>query len=112
MLTAKQVAPLLGLSSRKVYELARAGSLPSFRFDDAVRFDPADVETYRTSCRSTGTNPTNAGASSSTASFKVAGTDFRDFCRKAGLKPKLTSTTGEKGRASPRLRMVSAHKIP
>lgn len=112
MLTAKQVALMLGLSSRKVYELARSKAIPSFRFGDAVRFDPADVETYRTSCRSTGTNQTNAGVSSLTESFKVAGTDFRDFCRKAGLKPKLTNTTGEKDLGLRHLRMVSVHKTP
>jgi excisionase family DNA binding protein len=67
MLTAKQVGPLLGLSPRKVYELAATGTLPSFRFGDAVRFAPPDVETYRESCRSTKTSPPAAGDSTSTA---------------------------------------------
>lgn len=52
MLTAKQVGPLLGISARAVYELAASGLLPSYRptaSKDAVRFDPADVETYRQS---------------------------------------------------------------
>lgn len=39
MLSAKQVGPLLGLSARKVYELASTGALPSFRFGDAVGSD-------------------------------------------------------------------------
>ena len=47
MLTAKQVAAELGLSARKVYDLARSGALPSYRFGDSVRFEPQEVETYR-----------------------------------------------------------------
>jgi excisionase family DNA binding protein len=47
MLTAKQVGPLLGLSPRKVYELAKSGTLASYRFGRAIRYAEADVEAYR-----------------------------------------------------------------
>jgi excisionase family DNA binding protein len=43
MLTATQVATLLGLKPRTVYDFARRGLIPSHRFGDAVRFDPAGV---------------------------------------------------------------------
>ena len=46
MLTAKQVAEMLGLSPRKVYELASSAKLPSYRFDTALRFKLSDVEAF------------------------------------------------------------------
>lgn len=46
MLTARQVAGMLGLSSRKVYELAGSAKLPSYRFDRALRFKLSDVEAF------------------------------------------------------------------
>lgn len=72
MLTASEVARLLGLKPRTVYALG----LPCYRFGRAVRFDPADVEAYRASCRSAGTPATSAGATNSTATFKAAATDL------------------------------------
>lgn len=48
MLTAAEVARLLGLKPRTVYDLASSGKLPFYRpAPGAVRFDPADVEAYR-----------------------------------------------------------------
>ena len=41
----------------------------------AIRFDQADIDTYRTACRSAGTPATNGGATNSTATFKAAATD-------------------------------------
>ena len=52
MLTASQVAPMLGISQRAVYELAATGALPAHKptaGGRAVRFDPADVDVYKTS---------------------------------------------------------------
>lgn len=40
MLTAASVAKMLGIGRTTVYALARSGALPSYRFGDAVRFDP------------------------------------------------------------------------
>lgn len=51
LITAKAVAAMLGISARKVYDMAKSGALPSFKIDDAVRFDPQDVAAYRESCR-------------------------------------------------------------
>lgn len=52
MLPAVAVAHQLGISQRAVYAAAEAGHLPCYRFGRAVRFDPADVEAFRASCRS------------------------------------------------------------
>ena len=51
-ITAREAAARLGLSSRKLYELAASGKLACYRFGGAVRFDRADLEAYRASCRS------------------------------------------------------------
>ena len=108
MLTAAEVAHCLRLSVRAVYDLAASGAIPSFRFGRAVRFDPADVEAYRTSCRSAGIAGTSAGASSSTVCLKAADTDLAAFFRAAGVKPRLTPTTAAKRRALPPLQLVSS----
>jgi excisionase family DNA binding protein len=42
-LNAHQVAELLGLSKKKVYQMAATGRLPSFRIGKAVRFDAQDL---------------------------------------------------------------------
>jgi excisionase family DNA binding protein len=107
MLTAAQVAELLGISRRMVYDLASRGKLPVYKIEGARRFAPADVEAYRESCRSSGTQGTSAGASISNASLKVAVTGLAEFFRAAGVKPKLTPSTAAKARASMPLRVVS-----
>lgn len=111
MLTASEVATRLGLRPRTVYELAARGLLACYRVGaggGAVRFDPADVEAYRTSCRSAGTPATSAGATSSTVSLKAADTDLADYFRAARVKLKLTPTTGANRRGSTRLRLASS----
>src|SRR5574343_2101752 len=110
MLTAAAVARQLGISARTVYALAESGTLACYRFGSAVRFDPADVEAYRASCRSAGTPATSAGASSWTAAFKAAATDLAACFRAAGVRPRLTPTTAPKAPASTRLRL--AHRAP
>lgn len=42
-LDVHQVAELLKISERHVYELAAGGSLPAFRIGKMIRFDPQDV---------------------------------------------------------------------
>ena len=42
-LNAQQVAELLGLSKKQVYQMAATGKLPSFRIGKAVRFDAQDL---------------------------------------------------------------------
>mgnify|MGYP003402169664 CR=1 FL=1 len=72
MLTVRQAAAALGMSLTFVRSEAAAGRLRGYRFGRALRFDPADVEAYRASCRSAGTRETSAGGSSSTALLTVA----------------------------------------
>lgn len=50
-MTAQEVADLLGVSSRKVYELCQSGRLQGYRYGRAVRFDLADVEAFKASCK-------------------------------------------------------------
>lgn|GEM_PF-2558127 len=42
-LNTQQVAELLGVSEKKIYRLAAAGLLPSFRVGSAIRFDGQDI---------------------------------------------------------------------
>jgi len=42
-LTVQQVAELLGVSDKHIYELAADGALPAFRVGRAIRFDPQDL---------------------------------------------------------------------
>ena len=51
MLTAKQVAEMLGVSVRQIYDLAASGKLPAYRFGRSLRFAPSDVETFVIACR-------------------------------------------------------------
>jgi excisionase family DNA binding protein len=107
MITAAEAAKQLGISARMVYDLFHAGRLAGFKIGRAVRFDPADIETFRQSCRSPGTPATSAGGTTSTVTLKAADTDLSAYFRKAGLKPKLTRTTGGKAPGSMPLRLVS-----
>jgi excisionase family DNA binding protein len=66
MLTASEVASVLHISARKVYELAASGQLASHRFGSAVRFEPADIEAYKQSCRSPATTRAAAPVEPST----------------------------------------------
>ena len=42
-LTAKQLAELLGCTSRNIQKKAKAGKIPSYRLDGDVKFDPVRV---------------------------------------------------------------------
>lgn len=46
LLNAAETARKLRLSVPHVYTLAASGSLPSIKFEKAVRFDPKDVENF------------------------------------------------------------------
>ena len=110
MLTAKEAGALLRLSARAVYQLAKSGAIPCHRMGEkrgAVRFDPADVEAYRTSCRSVGARETSATASISTESLKVSDTGLASYFRAAGVRPKLTHGDAKKKPASMPLQLVS-----
>jgi len=110
LLTASDVGRQLGISRRAVYDLAYSGRLICYRVganDGAMRFAPADVESYLASCRSTGQKLTSAGALSSTATLRAADTDLLDCFRKAGVKPRLTRSTEPKPRACTALHLAS-----
>ena len=46
LLTAKDLARLLGVSRSTIYRLARAGVIPSYRFRTLIRFDRSSVEEW------------------------------------------------------------------
>lgn len=112
MLTAKQVAIELGISARTVYDLHASGALPGYKFGRAIRFAPADVATYRESCRSAGTVETRVGVSSSTALFKAAATGLASCFRAAGVKPRLTRSTAKKEQGSMPLQPAFSGETP
>ncbi|MEG0786682.1 MAG: helix-turn-helix domain-containing protein [Comamonas sp.] len=108
MIDAKTVAPMLGISERSVYELAKSGRLNCYRFGAAVRFDEADVEEYKKSCRSVLTHATSVGALSSTRLLRASGSGLAAFFQKATPKPKPKSSTSKKPSDSTQLRLASA----
>ena len=46
MMTARQVAELLGVHENWVYDQAVAGVLPSYKIGGSRRIDPADVDEF------------------------------------------------------------------
>ena len=74
---------MLGISKRKVYDLAKEGKLQSYRIDSCVRFSPQDVAAYRQSCLSVTTRETSVGALSSTTLLRASGGGLADYFRKA-----------------------------
>ena len=60
LLSASETARRLRLSVPHVYTLAAAGTLPSIKFEKAVRFDPKDVEEFIEAHRRGGAHPKNA----------------------------------------------------
>jgi excisionase family DNA binding protein len=58
LLTVKQVAEILNISSSMVYKLADSLELPSIKVGDCVRFIPESVEDYiRNNVRKSETAP-------------------------------------------------------
>jgi excisionase family DNA binding protein len=45
-LTTSELAAVLGVSRRSIFDLAKAGRIPSFRVGSSVRFDPHRVATW------------------------------------------------------------------
>lgn len=109
MLTASQVATMLAMSERAVYDLAKTGKLPSYRMgagNGAVRFDLQDVEAYKQSCRFTATKRAIAGAMSSRASLADADSELQSYFRQRGIAPKPKPTRTSKTADSSPLRLV------
>jgi excisionase family DNA binding protein len=53
LLTVRQAAELLTVSTRTVYNLINGGKLPHYRIANAIRVAMADVEDYMADCRIT-----------------------------------------------------------
>lgn len=107
MLTAQEAGERLKISARKVYALAAAGELACHRFGAAVRFDPADLDAYKASCRSPATTRA-AGSTNLTASLPGSGSALTDYFRKAGRAPKPKRSTSERPHASTKLQLVAS----
>lgn len=108
ILTATQAAERMGISQRKVYELADSGDLPCYRIGRAVRFAAADITEYLASCRSRRTRSAVAGALSLTATCQEpGGSALESAFRALGLAPKPTPSTGPRARASTRSQPAS-----
>jgi excisionase family DNA binding protein len=45
-LTAPELADLLGLGKTAVYDMAKRGSIPHYRFAGSIRFDPATTAVW------------------------------------------------------------------
>lgn len=54
LLTARQAAAMLAISTRKLWELANRGEIPCIRIGRAVRYAPDDLKAYIASQRSGG----------------------------------------------------------
>lgn len=105
MLTAEQVGAQLGLSARKVYALAADGSLASFKFGRAIRFDPQAVTEYKEKCQSVVSRTLRVALASSLSSRVVSmdnESEYEKAFRQAGIKLKPISSTGKSLRSSTR----------
>jgi excisionase family DNA binding protein len=52
LLTAREVAELVGLSTESVLRRWRAGKIPGFRLaSNVLRFDPAEIEAWLERCK-------------------------------------------------------------
>ena len=111
LLTAREAAARLKLSVRKVYAAAAAGELACHRFGASVRFDTADLDAYKTACRSPVTTRA-AGTTSLTASLKDGEHALTAYFQKARRGRKPSTSTEEKPRASSKLQLVATSPNP
>jgi len=109
MLTARQVAALLGIKPRTVYDIP-AEKLPRYHLGakgGAVRYRPEDVEAYRASCRSTGTSAPDDGNSNSITASTGNALASVAFFPLGGRERKPMPTTARKARPCTRSRPAS-----
>lgn len=101
LICAKTVATGLGISRRMVYELVYSGRLTVYRIGGALRFDPADVEVFKQSCRVQARPPTAVGPTYRPPSVRISledpGSILRRFFESRGVKPRLRSPGIGKG---------------
>jgi excisionase family DNA binding protein len=107
LLTAREAADRLKLSARKVYALASSGELACHRFGASVRFDTADLDAYKTACRSPATTRA-AGSTSLTASLPDGEHALTAYFQKAGRAPRRKPSTSGKPQGSTKLQLVAS----
>lgn len=103
LLTARQVAEQLAISRNMVYSLAARGDLPSIRMGRAVRFDQADVDTFRNACRQERRQPMPrypGPARTVTVRTSIPGeeSDLVRYFRAHGVEPKKIPDVGPQRR--------------
>ncbi len=101
LITAAEVARLLGIKARTVYDIAYSGRLTCYRIGGAVRFDPVDVEAFKQSCRVDARHPTPQRPSR--AGVNLTGlladphTDLLRFFESRGVRVRAAPVTAAKG---------------
>ena len=111
MITAKKAAEMLGLSARKVYDLAAPnGPIPCTRYSEkCIRFNEQDIENYRLSCQFTLMREIVVGASRSIKLSTASESVSQNFFRKLGIEPKPKRSTSQKHQDSTALRLVQSN---
>lgn len=101
LINAKRVGELLGIKARTVYDLTYSGRLACYRIGGAVRFDPADVEAFKVSCRvdarSAADRQSNRGASTVALSLRDPDAELARYFERHGLKRREKRTPSTKG---------------
>jgi len=112
MLSAGHVAGLLGISRRHVYALAHRGDLPSYRFGDAIRFDPSDVEAYKSACRTVVPQPPSVRLSIRTVNVANANDELRAYFKRMGIKTRDPAPRRFRGKRGQKVRLTPTSPSP
>ena len=100
MLTAKQTAIRLGLSLRKVYELAADDALTSYRVSPRrISFAESDVDAYLASCRYVTARPSVVAVSRphvASVSLAASGSGLDACFRRLGIERKPKRLRGKR----------------
>ena len=100
-MNAKQAAKFLEVSVRQVYDLAAPqGPIPCTRIGARVVFDQDDVEGFKAACRYTKTKSAVVSSLNSAVTSAANESALESYCRRNGLKLRLTSGTAKKPRDS------------
>jgi len=51
LLTVKQVAQMLAVSTKTIYQMVSEGTIPYLRLGNIIRFEAEAIESYLQSCR-------------------------------------------------------------
>src|SRR5215213_9583475 len=100
MMTARQVAELLGVHENWVYDHAATGQLPSYKIGGARRFDPVELRTWITEHREREARrpPPRAITRTATASTSARGYSGAGQPKRDDLRPRPGSNpSGRQG---------------